>query len=186
MANTTNKGPEIKAVKRAASNAKRSQHIQTRKKVTDPKPNKIVNKLIKLTEGQEKFIWEKADPVSATNSAIYRKDVAGAIIKHNEYGLESEFGWVHALVDPEGEYDDVNNIVALHWMNAKIKRKAGEPWVAAVTGAREMQQIYNYMKEVKVPGDALDKARKTVLFQSSIVEPKKINIEIRKAPLSKK
>ncbi|QEH61737.1 hypothetical protein SCHIN_v1c05400 [Spiroplasma chinense] len=182
----TKKGPEKAAVKRAASNAKRSQHIQTRKKSSDPKPNKIVNKAVKLTEGQEKFIWEKAEPVSATNSAIYRKDVAGAILKHSEYGLESEFGWVYALADPEGEQDDVNNVVALHWMNSKVKRKSKEAWTAVVTGARETREMYNYMKDTKIAGDALEKARKTVLFQPSVVEPKKINIEIRRAPSSKK
>ncbi|QGS51858.1 hypothetical protein [Spiroplasma tabanidicola] len=176
---TTKKGPDKAAVKRAASNAKRSEHIQTRKKASDPKPNKIQQKEIKLTEGQSKFIWEKADPVSATNAAIYRKDVAGAIIKFNQYGLESEFGWVNALIDPEGEYDDVNNIVALHWMNAKVKRKADEQWTAVVTGIRDTREIYNFMKEVKVPGDALAKSKKTVLFKPSVVEPKKINIEIR-------
>ncbi|AOG60314.1 hypothetical protein SHELI_v1c03590 [Spiroplasma helicoides] len=176
------KGPDKAAVKRAASNAKRSQHIQTRKKASDPKPNKIVNKDIKLTEGQAKFIWEKAEPVSATNPAIFRKDVAGAIMKNSEYGLESEFGWVNTLVDPDGEYDDVNNVVAMHWMNAKVKRKHQEMWVAVVTGARETREIYNYMKETKVPADALDKTKKTVLFQSATVEPRKINIEIRKVP----
>ncbi|WP_025363270.1 hypothetical protein [Spiroplasma culicicola] len=181
-----NKGPEKAAVKRAASNAKRSVHIQTRKKASDPKPNKIMDKTIKLSEGQEKFIWEKADPVSATNSAIYRKDVAGAVLKFNEFGYESEFGWVYALVDPEGEVDDVNNVVALHWMNAKVKRKAGQPWTAQVTGAKNVAEIYNFMKDTKVSADALDKAKKTVLFQSSIVEPKKMNVEIRKFPIGNK
>lgn len=183
---STQKGPDKAAVKRAASNAKRSQHIQTRKKTSDPKPNKINFKDIKLTEGQEKFVWEKADPVSATNPAIFRKDVAGAIIKFNEIGLESEFGWVYSLIDPDGERDDINNVVAMHWKNAKVKRKSGEAWVAPVSGAREVRDIYNYMKDVKIAADALDKTRKTVLFQDTRVEPKKINVEIRKAPVSTK
>ncbi|ARU91696.1 hypothetical protein SCLARK_001135 [Spiroplasma clarkii] len=183
---STQKGPDKAAVKRAASNAKRSQHIQTRKKASDPKPNRINLKDVKLTEGQEKFVWEKADPVSATNPAIFRKDVAGAILKFNELGLESEFGWVYSLIDPEGENDDINNVVAMHWKNAKVKRKAGDMWIAPVTGAREHRDIYNYMKDVKITADALDKTKKTVLFQDTKVEPKKINVEIRKAPNGKK
>ncbi|AGR41038.1 hypothetical protein [Spiroplasma taiwanense] len=178
MANSK-KGPDKVAVKKAASNAKRSEHIQTRKKVTDPKPTKIVDKSIKLSEGQEKFIWEKAEPVSATNQTIYRQDIAGALIKSNEFGLESEFGWVYALIDPEGETDDVNNVVALHWLNARVKRKVDQPWTAVVTGSRDISGLFNFKKEVKIHGNALSKTRKTVLFQSSVVEPKKINVEIR-------
>lgn len=174
------------AIKRAASNAKRSVHIQTRKKDSDPRPGKIDLRHIKLSESEEKFVWEKADVVSATNPAIFRKDVAGAIVKYNELGLESEFGWVYGLIDPEGEVDDVNNVVALHWKNAKIRRKAGEVWVAQVTGAREVREIYNYFKDIKIPGDALEKTRKTVLFQELRVEPKKINIEIRNLSQPKK
>lgn len=171
------------AVLRAASNADRELHLQTRKKVSDPKPNKAeVKKIIRLTEGQEKFVWEKAEPVSGTNQAIYRRDVAGAIIKINEFGLESEFGWVYDLIDPVGEYDDVNNIMAIHWANAKVKRKANEPFISKVTGSRDTKNIYNYMKEQKVNSTVLTKLRKTTLFQPSIVERKKINVLIRKEP----
>ncbi|AGR42043.1 hypothetical protein [Spiroplasma diminutum] len=175
----TAKKPEKAAVKRAASNKNRAQHIQTRKKSTDPKPEKIINKDIKLSDGQEKFIWEKADPVSATNASIYRQDIAGAIIKINEYGQASEFGWVYSLIDPDGEKDDVNNVVALHWMNAKVKRKVNENWVAVVTGGRDVTGLFNQKKETKISGLQLSKTRKTVLFQPSIVEPKKVNIQIR-------
>ncbi|AKX34003.1 hypothetical protein SLITO_v1c03490 [Spiroplasma litorale] len=178
MASSKN-GTDKAAIKRAASNKKRVEHIQTRKKVSDPKPVKIPSTVAKLSEGQAKFIWEKTDNVSATNSAIYRQDVAGAIIKINEFNLESEFGWVFALIDAEGEVDDVNNIVAMHWMNAKVKRKPFEQWTAVVTGGKDVTGLFNYKKEVKIHGMTLAKTRKTVLFQPSVVEPKKINIEIR-------
>ncbi|AUB31462.1 hypothetical protein [Spiroplasma floricola] len=176
---TTTKKPNKTAVKKAASNKKRAEHIQTRKKPSDPKPERIINKTIKLTDGQEKFIWEKADPVSATNASIYRQDVAGAILRVSEHGQASEFGWVFSLIDPEGETDDVNNVVAMHWMNAKVKRKALENWTAVVTGGRDITGLFNQKKEVKIPGIQLTKSRKTVLFQSSRVEPRKVNIQIR-------
>ncbi|WP_339034823.1 hypothetical protein [Spiroplasma endosymbiont of Cantharis rufa] len=178
---TTAKKPKTTAVKRAASNKMRPEHIQTRKKVSDPKPEKIINKDIKLTDGQQKFIWEKSDPVSATNSSIYRQDIAGAIIKVSEYGQASEFGWVYCLIDQDGERDDVNNVVALHWLNAKVKRKLNENWVAVVTGGRDISGLFNQKKEVKIAGNQLGKTRKTVLFQPSIVEPRKVNIKIRTA-----
>gem|GEM_PF-5452341 len=44
------------AIKRAASNAKRSEHIQTRKKNSDPRPGKIDLRHIKLSESEEKFV----------------------------------------------------------------------------------------------------------------------------------
>ncbi|AUM62583.1 hypothetical protein [Spiroplasma monobiae] len=180
-AKSTTKKPDKTAVKKAASNKKRAEHIQTRKKATDPKPEKIVNKLIKLTDGQEKFIWEKADPVSATNASIYRQDVAGAIMKISEYGQASEFGWVYSLIDPEGETDDVNNVIALHWMNGKVKRKTDENWTAVVTGGRDQTGLFNQKKDTKIAGTQLSKTRKTVLFQPSKVEPKKVNVQIRTA-----
>ncbi|ALD66269.1 hypothetical protein [Spiroplasma cantharicola] len=177
----TAKKPKLSAVKKAASNKMRPEHIQTRKKASDPKPEKIINKDIKLNDSQQKFIWEKSDPVSATNSSIYRQDIAGAIIKVSEYGQASEFGWVYALIDQDGERDDVNNVVALHWMNAKVKRKLDENWVAVVTGGRDISGLFNQKKEVKIAGNQLGKTKKTVLFQPSIVEPRKVNIKIRSA-----
>jgi len=182
MANTNaKKGPDKAAVMRAASTRNNQVHIQTRKKASDPKPNKVVSQQkIKLSESQEKFVWEKAEPVSGTNQAIYRRDVAGAIIKINELGLESEFGWTFALIDPNGEFDDVNNVMALHWMNAKVKRQIGEQWVAKVTGSRDTKDIYNVQKETKITPSQILKLRKTTLFQPSVVERKKINILIRK------
>ncbi|WP_338985552.1 hypothetical protein [Spiroplasma endosymbiont of Diplazon laetatorius] len=178
---TTAKKPDKTAVKKAAANKKRAEHIQTRKKASDPKPEKIVNKTIKLSDGQEKFVWEKADPVSATNASIYRQDIAGAIMKISEYGQASEFGWVYSLIDPEGETDDVNNVVALHWMNAKVKRKPDENWTAVVTGGRDITGLFNQKKDTKIVGNQLSKTRKTVLFQPSKVEPKKVNVQIRTA-----
>jgi hypothetical protein len=177
------KGPDKKAIARAATVRENQVHIQTRRKPSDPKPNKVNTSVrIKLSEGQEKFVWEKAEPVSGTNQAIYRRDVAGAIIKINEANLESEFGWTYALIDPKGEFDDVNNVMALHWMNAKTKRVAGEAWVAKVTGSRDTKDIYNYQKEQKITPSQTSKIRKTTLFQPSVVGRKKINIAIRKEP----
>ncbi|WP_338969306.1 hypothetical protein [Spiroplasma endosymbiont of Labia minor] len=168
------------AIERAARNAAKQRHLQTRKKDTDPKPTKIKNETVKLSEVQEKFIWEKGEPVSGHNQNIYRRDIAGALLKIQEKNLESEFGWVLTLIDPKAEADDVNNIVAMHWMNAKIRRENGIPWMAPVVGSYDTKETYNKLLDHKVSGDALDKAKKTNLFQSNIVEARKINIKIRK------
>jgi hypothetical protein len=176
----TNKSDKA-AIERAASTRNNQVHLQTRKKASDPKPNKVVPaQKVKLSETQEKFIWEKSEPVSGTNQAIYRRDVAGAIIKINEAGLESEFGWTFALIDPKGEYDDVNNIMTLHWMNAKVKRTINEQWIAKVTGSRDTKDPYNFQKDTRITPAQLMKLRKTNLFQPSVVERKKINVMIRK------
>ncbi|AXK51252.1 hypothetical protein [Spiroplasma alleghenense] len=163
------------------SKGSKPQHLETRKKASDPKPKKIVVEGIKLTEVQEKFIWEKAEPVSGHNQSIYRRDVCGAIIKVQEKNLESEFGWVLTLADPNGDSDEVNNIIAMHWMNAKVKRKPDEMWIAPVTGSWDTKDTYNELRDVKIPAEVIQKVRKTTLFQDTKVEPKRINLQIRKS-----
>jgi hypothetical protein len=177
------KGPDKKAIARAATVRENQVHIQTRRKPSDPKPNKVNTSVrIKLSEGQEKFVWEKAEPVSGTNQAIYRRDVAGAIIKINEANLESEFGWTYALIDPKGEFDDVNNVMALHWMNAKTKRVAGEAWVAKVTGSRDTKDIYNYQKEQKITPSQTSKLEKQHYSNHQLLDVKKLILLLEKNP----
>jgi hypothetical protein len=51
------KGPDKKAIARAATVRENQVHIQTRRKPSDPKPNKVNTSVrIKLSEGQEKFV----------------------------------------------------------------------------------------------------------------------------------
>lgn len=183
MAENNKAKPNKAAAKRVATTRENQVHLQTRKKASDPKPTKIQSplvKMIKLTEGQEKFVWEKSEPVSGTNQAIYRRDVAGAIIKINEFNLETEFGWTFVMIDQDGEFDDVNNICAMHWSNARVKRKKDEIWVSKVVGSRDTKDIYNFLKETKVSPVAMGKLRKTNLFQPSVVQRKKISLIIRK------
>ncbi|WP_342269370.1 hypothetical protein [Spiroplasma endosymbiont of Aspidapion aeneum] len=164
-----------------------AQKVQNTKVKKNPngteKPDKIDGgMLVNISSTQEKFLWDKAEPISSANQTIWRKDVAGAIIKNSEQGLKSEFGWQFTLIDPEGPNNDVNNVCAMHWKNAEVLRKHNQPWIATVTGSTNAKEMYNYLKESRVPGDQLSKLRKTVLFQSSRVYPKKINTFIRKDP----
>ncbi len=82
--------------------------------------------LNKSTYSQEelKQIWEKGKIVQNYNPDIWRKDIAGAWIKFNDYGnINSIFGWEIDHSNPQtlGGSDNLRNKRPLQWKNNRAK-----------------------------------------------------------------
>ena len=61
-------------------------------------------------------VWEKALPQPRNNPDLFRKDYAGAWIRKDAYGEESEYGWEidHVLPLSKGGTHDISNLLPLH------------------------------------------------------------------------
>ena len=68
-------------------------------------------------------IWQKAKLVDGYNPNIWRKDFAGAWIRHDSYGAYNEYGWEidHKKPDVIGGNDSIENLWPLHWKNNQCK-----------------------------------------------------------------
>ena len=71
-------------------------------------------------------VWEKAKKVSGYDPNIYRKDLAGAWIKYEDYGKatsDTSLGWEidHKLPESKGGSDDLSNLEPLQWHNNRTK-----------------------------------------------------------------
>lgn len=69
-------------------------------------------------------IWEKAKIVNEENDKKkFRKDFAGAWIKKDEYGKESDYGWEVDHIKPSSKSgsDELSNLNPLHWKNNRTK-----------------------------------------------------------------
>lgn len=68
-------------------------------------------------------VWQNAAVVEGYDSAIWRKDFAGAWIRRDHYGIESKYGWEidHLKPSSKGGSDNLSNLNALHWQNNRKK-----------------------------------------------------------------
>lgn len=64
-------------------------------------------------------VWNKAIIVSNNDPNVWRKDYAGAWIRKDMYGKETEYGWEidHQHPVSRGGTDDLVNLKPLHWRN---------------------------------------------------------------------
>ena len=76
-----------------------------------------------FSERQKDHCWEKAPKRSSLNENEYRFGAAGALIKYDDYGEDSEFGWNidHKIPTSAGGSDEDSNIRAMHWENNLAK-----------------------------------------------------------------
>ena len=87
------------------------------------------------TEEQLGKIWKKGVVVGDLDSAVYRTDAAGGLMKRSLYGKEGNLGWevdhiyskekLKGLGVPENRWDDMVN---LRPMNAKNNVAKGEDY----------------------------------------------------------
>jgi len=69
------------------------------------------------------FIWHRAIEAEGFDPKKTRLDYAGAIIKFEEYGQESEYGWTMVPLLPvsKGGKDDFMSLIPFHIKNAEAK-----------------------------------------------------------------
>lgn len=68
-----------------------------------------------------KKVWAIARPVVGCPG--FAQDVCGAVMKLEEYGQTSEFGWEidHKKPITSGGTDDLGNLQPMHWENNRFK-----------------------------------------------------------------
>lgn len=76
-------------------------------------------------EMMRRLVWLEADKSDClTHTNDYRKDVAGAYMKWQDYGnCDSDYGWEidHIIPVSAGGGDDLDNLQAMHWKNNLAK-----------------------------------------------------------------
>jgi hypothetical protein len=94
--------------------------IQTKHTVLDRDLNTKVNGT-PFDQRTIDSVWEKA--VSVWGFLYFRKDVYGAPIAKQDFGMLSKYGWEidHIIPVTQGGTDDPENLRPLHWMNNRIK-----------------------------------------------------------------
>lgn len=79
-----------------------------------------------MTFSDEKIqmVWEKGNPISGYDSGMWRLDERKTIIKRDEYGSQTRYGWNVDHIEPQskGGGDELSNLRPLHWKNNAAKQ----------------------------------------------------------------
>lgn len=104
-----------------------------------------------FSEEEIQEVWNKAEKVDGEDSAIYRKDYAGAWIKRDEYGkTDSTLGWEidHCKPVAKGGSDDLTNLDPLQWNNNRTKSDDYPEWdTSMIAGEGLTGRHYNVEKQ---------------------------------------
>ncbi len=95
-------------------------------------------------------VWNKAKKVEGEDSAIYRKDYAGAWIKFDEYGnTESTLGWEidHRNPVSKGGADNLSNLDPLQWNNNRTKSDDYPEWDTSMIADESMTGRHHNVEE---------------------------------------
>lgn len=82
-------------------------------------------------------VWEKAEVVPGYNPDDIRKDICGAFIKKDMYGIANtslSMGWEIDHIKPRsiGGMDELSNLQPLQWENNKHKNDHYPSWTCKV------------------------------------------------------
>jgi hypothetical protein len=74
-------------------------------------------------------VWRKGRVIDGFDSAVWRHDMCGSVMKYADYGETSKHGWEVDHIKPvaKGGTDDLSNLQPLYWEN---NRRKGDtyPW----------------------------------------------------------
>lgn len=88
-----------------------------------------------FTEEEIEAAWQRAIIQSNNDPNVYRKDYAGAWIRRQDYGQQTEYGWEIDHVRPlalDGTYNP-RNLMPLHWQNNLEKSDDFPLWNTKIT-----------------------------------------------------
>ncbi len=73
------------------------------------------------------LVWHKATPVIGRDADEWRMDCCGSLIRWDEYGKQTLYGWEVDHIRPValGGGDELYNLQPLQWVN---NRRKGDQW----------------------------------------------------------
>lgn len=80
-------------------------------------------------------VWNKAKILPGYTN--YRIDICGAIIKREDYGKTTQYGWEidHIIPVALGGTDNIRNLQPLQWENNRFKSDNYPNWSCKIKGA---------------------------------------------------
>lgn len=86
----------------------------------------------RFDEATIEAVWQKG--ISEPGLSTFRKDICGASMQRNKYGITEKYGWEIDHIKPvaEGGTDDLSNLQPMHWENNRHKGDNYPNWECKV------------------------------------------------------